>query len=97
MKKTQELTKWGIKEAVQGHLDGSVGWASDFGSGHDLMVCEFKPLDGLCADSSEPGACFGFCVFLSLSPPPLMLCLSLSQKQINIKKKKETVILTIAE
>ena len=25
---------------VLGRLGGSVGWASDFGSGHDLMVCE---------------------------------------------------------
>ena len=25
-----------------------------FGSGHDLMVCEFEPLVGLCADSAEP-------------------------------------------
>ena len=32
------------------------------------------------ADSSEPGACFRFCVSLSLTPPPFMLCLSLSQK-----------------
>ena len=39
---------------------------SDFGSGHDLTVCEFEPRVGLCAHSSEPGACFGFCVSLSL-------------------------------
>ena len=25
-----------------------------FGSGHDLMVCEFKPHGELCADSVEP-------------------------------------------
>ena len=31
------------------------------------MAREFKPHIGLCADSSQPGACFGFCV--SLSPP----------------------------
>ena len=37
-----------------------VGWAADFGSGHDLMVREFEPCVGLRADSSEPGACFGF-------------------------------------
>ena len=24
-----------------------------FSSGHDLMVCEFKPLNGLCIDSVE--------------------------------------------
>ena len=49
-----------------GCLGGSVGWASDFGSGHDLTIREFKPRIRLCADSSEPGACLGFCVSLSL-------------------------------
>ena len=62
-----------------GHLGGSVGWASDFSSGHELTVREFEPRVGLCADSSEPGAFFGFCVSLS-APPLLMLCLSQSQK-----------------
>ena len=55
----------------------------DFGSGHDLMVHGFEPCDALCADSSEPGACLGFCVFLSLCPSPTharSLSLSLSQK-----------------
>ena len=47
---------------------GSVGEASDFDSGHDLTVPGFEPLVGLCAGSSEPGACFGFCVSLSLCP-----------------------------
>ena len=69
------------KEYIQGRLDGSVGWASDFGSGHDLAVPELGPRIGLCADSSEPIACFRFCVSLLLSAPPLlMLCLALSQK-----------------
>ena len=26
----------------------------DLSSGHDLMVCEFEPHVGLCADSEEP-------------------------------------------
>ena len=55
-----------------------------FGSGHSLTVREFEPRVGLCADSSEPGACFGFCVSLSLCPSPahaLPVCLSLSQKK----------------
>ena len=60
---------WELKEKNQGRLGGSVGWVSDSGSGHDLTVREFKPCVGLCADSSEPGACFGFCVSLSLSAP----------------------------
>ena len=51
-------------------LGSSVGWASDFRSGPDLAVREFEPRVGLCADSSEPGACFGFCVSLSLCPSP---------------------------
>ena len=37
-------------------------------SGHDLAVRELEPRVGLCADSSEAGACFGFCVSLSLPP-----------------------------
>ena len=45
----------------------------DFGSGHDVTVCGFKPRVGLCA---EDGACLGFSLSLSLSlslcaPPPL--------------------------
>ena len=64
-----------------GRLGGSVGWASNFGSGHDLMVHGFKPCVGLCADSSEPGACFWFCVSFPLYPSPASsLSLSLSQK-----------------
>ena len=46
-----------------------------FGSGHDLTVREFEPRVGLCADRSEPGACFGSCV----SPSPI-LSLSLKNK-----------------
>ena len=50
----------------------------------DLTFRGFEPHAGLCADSSGPGACFGFCVS-SLSPPLPNLCmlsfsLSLSQK-----------------
>ena len=41
-----------------GRLGGSVGWASDFGSGRELAAREFKPRVGLWADGSEPGACF---------------------------------------
>ena len=61
-----------------GHLGGSVSGVSDFSSGHDLTAREFEPCIRLCADSSEPGACFIFWVSLSLSlsaPSPLMLCL----------------------
>ena len=82
MQSVSRLSGPGKRGKRLGRLGGSVGEASDFGSGHDLAVCELEPLVGLCADSSEPGACFGFCVSLSLcpSPPLLVLCLSLSQK-----------------
>ena len=64
-----------------GRLGGSVSWASDFGSGHDLAVREFEPHVRRCADSSEPGACFGLCVCVSLSACiPLTLSLSLKNK-----------------
>ena len=53
-----------------GRLGGSVGGGSDFSSGHDLAVRGFESRVGLCADGSEPGACFKFCVSLSLCPSP---------------------------
>ena len=34
-----------------GHLDGLVGGASDFSSGHDLVIHGFKPCVGLIAVS----------------------------------------------
>ena len=91
IKQQQATTNWGLTLEVDwlmGRLGGSVSQASDFGSGCDLMVHEFKPHVRLCAASSESGACFTFCVSPSLSAsPPLMLCLSLSKIKINIKKK----------
>ena len=64
----------------------------DFGSGHDLTVCEFEPCIGLCADSAEPG---WDSLSPSLSGPPLLvlvfsLYLSLSPPKVsNLKKKKK--------
>ena len=57
-----------------GRLGGSVSLAS----GHHLTVCEFEPHIRFCADSLEPGACFGFCLLLSLTLPTCAL--SVSQK-----------------
>ena len=70
MSHTHEVSK-DCSGAVSKMLStGAPGWrlggASDFGSGHDLVVHEFKPRVGLCADGSEPGSLFGFCVSLSL-------------------------------
>ena len=62
---------------MKGHLGGSVGWVSDLGSGHDLMVYEFKPHIGLCADSVEPA--WGS-QFLSLSYSSSLSAPSPSQK-----------------
>ena len=69
-----------FKSSFLGHLGGSVSEVSDFGSGHVLMVCEFEPCVGLCADSLESGACFGFCVSLSVPPMLILSSRSLSQK-----------------
>ena len=69
-----------IKIHALGHLGGSVGWASNFGSGHDLAVHGFEPRVGLCADSQslEP---VSDSVSPSFSAPPLlMLCLCLKSK-----------------
>ena len=46
---------------------------------HDLTVHKLQPHVGLCADISEPGVCFGFCLPLS-ALPPLTLCLSKMNK-----------------
>ena len=39
-----------VEIIVGGRLGGSVGWASDFSSRHDLAVREFEPCVGLWAD-----------------------------------------------
>ena len=62
-----------------GRLGGLVGWASNFGSGHDLMVREFGPDSGsvLTAHSLDP-ASNSVSPSLSLCPDPTH-ALSLSQ------------------
>ena len=57
----------------------------ELSSDHDLVVRELEPRVGLCADSSEAGACFVLCLPLSL-PLPGSHSVSLSLKEINIKK-----------
>ena len=49
-----------------GFLGGSVDWVSNLSSGRDLTAGDFKLCIGLCANTSGPGACLGFCVSLSL-------------------------------
>ena len=89
-----------LKQKSLGCLGGSVGWVSHFGSGHDLTVRGFEPHIGLCADSSEPGACFWFSVSFSLSAPPpfvhmLSLSFPLSLSKIDFKKNNNKKILVI--
>ena len=56
----------------------------DLGSGHDLAVCEIKPLMGLHANSAEPAW-----YSLSLSaPPPLVLAGSLCLKINKLENNK---------
>ena len=71
---------------LSGYRWSKSGQASDFDSGHVLGVCAFEPRIGLRADSSEPGACFRFCVSLPLRPSTART-LSLSFSRVNIKKK----------
>ena len=51
----------------------------DFGSGHDLMVCEIEPRTGLCAESTEPA-------WDSLSPS-----LFAPARSLSLKTNKETL------
>ena len=71
---------------------GAPGWHSRLSirlqPGHDLAVREFEPRVRLWADGSEPGACFRFCVSLSLCPSPVH-ALSLSVPKINKRWKKK--------
>lgn len=64
-----------FKNLISGSLSGSVCTCLTLGfdSGHDLIVCEFEPHIGLCADSC--GACLGLSITLS-APPQLTLYLA---------------------
>ena len=59
----------------------------DFGSGHDLTVCEFKPRIGLCTHSEEPAL---DPLSPSLCPSPACILLSLSLSLSKINKCKQT-------
>ena len=79
------------KAVIQNRRRGAPGWLSRLGVWLRLRSwshsCGFEPHVGLCADSSEPGGCFRFCVSLSLCPSPVHV-LSLSVSKINKRKKK---------
>ena len=62
LKATQRAPAW-VAQSVERP-------ALDFGSGHELMVCEFEPRIRLCADRAEPAWNFlSLSLSLSLSPP----------------------------
>ena len=79
------------KVGLKNYDIGAPGWRSRLSirlqPGHDLAVREFEPRVRLWADGSEPGACFWFCVSLSLCPSPVH-ALSLSVPKINKRWKK---------
>ena len=66
---TPSLSPLSKIKKLQGRLGGSVSWAANFGSGHDLVVGEFEPASGsvLTAQSLEP-------VSDSVSPSLLLPC-----------------------
>ena len=76
---------WASLQSRKGNV-GAPGWRSWLSvrlrPGHGLAVHEFEPHVGLWADGSKPGACFRFCVSLSLCPLPVH-ALSLSVPKIN--------------
>ena len=66
-------------------MDGSVSWASNFGSGHDLTICEFETHTGVAVVSAGR-------TLDPLFPPltaPAQLALLLSKINIHLKKKKK--------
>ena len=73
-----------LLESIQIRGAGVAQWIKylslDFGSGHDLAVCEFEPHIGLCADDAEPT---WDSVSLSFCPSPTC---THSFKNKNIKK-----------
>ena len=63
-----------------GRLGGSVSEASNFGSGHDLTVCEFEPRVGLWVQLGARSLLQILCLPLSL-PLPRSHSASLSLKK----------------
>ena len=66
----KKTTLKNFKNTLTG-VPGWLGWLSiRLQLRSDLTLREFKPHIRLCADSLGPGACFRFCVSLSLCPSP---------------------------
>ena len=75
-----EPTYAGNIQDLWGSLGGSVGWASDFSSGHDLVVPEFKRHIELTAGSEEPASDR---LRISLCPSP-----TCTLPKLHIRKKE---------
>ena len=78
-----EIEQFFKKISQGGHLGGSVGYTSDFSSGHDLAACDSSPASGsvLTTQNLEPAL---DSVTPSLSaPPPLIPSPSLSLSKVN--------------
>ena len=78
-----------------GHLGGSVGKVSVFGSGHDLVACGSNPalgsvLTAWCLEPASDSASVSVSVSVS-APPPFMLCFSLKNKYYTSPMLKKTV------
>ena len=86
LKKKKSSFLWRPHMYIGKQIQGAPRWRSRLSvrlrPGHKLAVREFEPRVGLWADGSEPGACFRFCVSLSLCPSPVH-ALSLSVPKIN--------------
>ena len=61
---------------------------SDFSSGRDLAVREFKPHIGLCTDSVEPAWDSLSASASASAPPSLMLSLKINKNKFKLKKKR---------
>ena len=65
-----------ISKNLWGHLGGSVGEASNFGSGRHLRVPEFKPCIGFHDDNAEPAwDSFSFPLSLCHIPEYTSVCI----------------------
>ena len=77
-----QVNKKTLKERKGGRLGGSVGWASNFSTGHGLTVCEFEPHVGLCANKQLRAWRLLQILYLSL-PLPCSCSASLCVSTIN--------------
>ena len=70
--RVRHSTSWATQKPLNCYFKNHSGgaWVAQ------VMISQFKPRMELCADSSEPEACFRFCVSLSLWPSPIHVSVS---------------------